>query len=83
MANEIDSFVFKLKILWKAGRDAKLTIETVAGEATVTLSVLGLPEPQPGGPGQQQHYLPPLVSRSRNGPTRKKDVKNVRQLDKL
>ena len=67
MAHEIDSFVLKLNNLWKAGRDAKLTIETVAGEEIVTLSVRGLPEPHPGGPDQQQHYLPPLVSRLRNG----------------
>ena len=72
MANEVDSFVLKLKNLWKAGRDAKLTIETVAGEATVTLSVRGLPEPQPGGPAQQEHYLSQLVSQSRNGPARQR-----------
>ena len=39
MASEIDSFVFKLKNLWKAGRNANLTIECNAGKASVNLRV--------------------------------------------
>ena len=73
MANEIDSFVLKLKNLWKAGRDAKLTIETVAGEAFVTLSVKGLPEPQHDIHVPEIHsFLYPKVKQPRNGPARQR-----------
>ena len=51
---ELDSFVFKLKGLWKAGRDAALTVETNAGQAWVHLRV-GL-----GGLEQGCILFPPI-----------------------
>jgi hypothetical protein len=49
-ANELDSFVFKLKNLWRNGQDATLSVKTKAGEAWVELQVglgrsLDLPPP--------------------------------------
>jgi hypothetical protein len=43
-ANELDSFVFKLKNLWRNGQEATLNVKTKAGEAWVELQVgLGRP----------------------------------------
>ena len=73
MAHEIDSFVLKLNNLWKAGRDAKLTIETVGEEASVTLSVKGLPQPQHDVHVPELHnFLRPKVKQPRNGPARQR-----------
>ena len=50
-ANELDSFVYKFKNLWRTGQEAKLNVRTKAGNAWVKLSVglghpLDLPPPQ-------------------------------------
>ena len=37
--SELDSFVRKFVLLWKSGCDAKLSVETEAGNAFVNLSV--------------------------------------------
>ena len=38
-ASELDNFVRKFVLLWRAGRNAKLSVEAKAGEAFVNLSV--------------------------------------------
>ena len=63
--NELDSFVVKLKNLWSAGRNAKLSVETVAGKATVTLSVVDLDVPPHVQLLHQQR-------RPRNGPAQQR-----------
>ena len=57
MASEVKSFVMKFKNLWKAGRNANLTINSNAGKASVTLQIVDLEIPH----DVYQH------KRSRNG----------------
>ena len=64
---EIDSFVLKLKILWKAGRNANLSIDTNAGKVALTLRVEDLEESDPVPDAQHQRFR-----RSRNGPAQQR-----------
>ena len=64
MAQEIDSFVVKFKNLWKAGRNASLTMKVDSGKAEINLCVkdndeiprIPLPYPRQSrnGPAQQR-----------------------------
>jgi hypothetical protein len=62
---EIESFLLKFKTLWKSGRDATLTMETHAGQASVLLRV---------GLGQAPKQYPnfPSPGKNRNGPARQR-----------
>ena len=49
-SNELDSFVFKFKNLWRNGQEANLNVKTKAGRASIELKVelghsLDLPPP--------------------------------------
>ena len=51
--DELESFFFKFRNLWKAGQEATLNVKTKAGQAWVTLEVnLGAPQPHQA---QRQH----------------------------
>ena len=64
---EIDSFVLKFKNLWRAGRNASLTIKANAGKAHVNLSVELDHHADRDHP---QHVK--LLQGSRNGPARQR-----------
>ena len=65
---ELDSFIGKLKQLWQSGKDARLHVETHAGEAWASLHVkLGH-----GQGHQHQHKEKPHLPRNRNGPSRQR-----------
>ena len=65
--SELDSFIVKLKNLWKSGYDAHLNVETHAGEAWVNLHArLGLaPFPWPLQPQNQRNQNSPSRQRCR------------------
>ena len=66
MANqELNSFILKFKNLWKSGRNANLTIKSIAGKAHVSLNV-ELDE-TPSDLDEAQHGR---LQKSRNGPAR-------------
>ena len=60
MANplsELDTFVFKFRNLWRAGRNARLYVEANAGKANVSLHLdLGDSPPQTGPPQGPHHH---------------------------
>ena len=51
-AEEIDTFIRKFKYLWSAGLDARLNIETTAGQAWVSLHL------RLGHPPAPHHVMP-------------------------
>ena len=60
--SELDSFVRKFKSLWKSGRDAKLHVQTEAGNVTLSVGLGQVPpghhlhavHPRGGGPARQR-----------------------------
>ena len=63
-ASELDSFYRKFKSLLVAGHNATLTLEGVAGEATVTLKAsLGVVRPSSNGNNFGQHRSPSYFRR--------------------
>ena len=86
-ASELDSFVRKFRILWQSGCDAKLHVQSEAGNAFVTLSV-GLGQVPPGHKHHVVHHRGGGPARQRRKVRRKaerqaaeeavKDAKNVK-----
>ena len=69
MANqEINSFILKFKNLWRAGKNANLTIKSLAGKAHVSLNV----ELDDNPADLDQHQHGKLRNGSRNGPARQR-----------
>ena len=64
MAQEIDSSVVKFKNLWKAGRNANLTLKVNAGKAEINLCVKDIDE--------LPHIPFPYPRQSRNGPAQQR-----------
>jgi hypothetical protein len=68
MANqELNSFILKFKNLWRAGKNANLTIKSIAGKAHVSLNVEL--DDNPADLDQHQHGN---GNGSRNGPARQR-----------
>ena len=65
---ELNSFILKFKNLWKSGRNANLTIKSIAGKAHVSLNV----ELDDNPADLDQHQHGKLRNGSRNGPARQR-----------
>ena len=89
-ASQLDSFVRKFRILWQSGCDAKLHVQSEAGNAFVTLSV-GLGQVPPGHHHHGVHHRGGEPARQRRRERREaerqaaekavNDAKNVKTAD--
>ena len=69
MADELDTFIQKFRYLWNSGLDARLNLESYAGQAWVGLQ-LRLGHGQ--GPPHQVQTVLPKNSRNRDNPSRQR-----------